>query len=268
MIVSTYRIDYRYGETIKLMPLFCAHLGSANCDEKKLKQDIAVAAANPNHYLFGGGDLNDMVILADTKRYTKANDICPTDDIVDYQIDRAEEILDPMRGRIIGLGEGNHEEEIAHRCGTNPSKRLAKRLNTTYLGYSGLIRLQLSENGARGRTVDIRWHHGWGGGGSRTRGYPLTKYSKDIAYWKADLYLYGHDHQKQDDRIVGFGIGARNTLCARDRMLVVCGTYLKTYTLTEYPTYGEKAGYPPVAIGCPTINITPNADWVTMSVDS
>jgi hypothetical protein len=206
------------------------------------------------------------VIVSDTKRYSKVIDTTPTDAIIDDQIDGLYEIIKPIRNRIIGLGTGNHEKNILKRCSTHPMKRLAKRLEVPFLGYSGLIRLILSEGGSAGRKVTIRWHHGWGGG-SRTQGADLTKYSKDMIYWEADVFLYGHVHRKQSDRIPRLGLWGEK-LIAKPKLLGICGSYLRTYLPGPDSTYSEEAGYPPTEIGSLTLNIKPRHRWVHMWIDT
>ena len=123
-----------------------------------------------------------------------------------------------------------------------------------------------NESGSRGRTVNIRMHHGWGGG-SRTQGADLTKFSRDVANFDCDLFLYGHVHRRQDDRVPRLGLTG-DKLVSKPKVMVICGTYLKTYTSDANVSYSEAKGYPPTEIGAPTITITPDAQWVKMAVVS
>jgi hypothetical protein len=163
------------------------------------------------------------------------------------------------------MGRGNHESELLKRHGTNLTKRLAENLGCPDLGYSGLYKLNFSENGSRGRTLIIRYHHGWGGG-SRTQGGDLTKFSKDMTYWVADLFLYGHVHRKITDTVDRLGLAGRK-LISRPKFMCICGTFLKTYSPNTDSTYSEEKGYPPVSIGGLTVNIKPDANWLTISAD-
>ena len=262
MVVTTYRIPYTYGETIQIKPIADVHAGNKHCDIAAFKAWLA--EGNGNRYFLGIGDLTDSIVVPD-KRYAKSADATEGDSIIDEQVESMADLLGSYKEHIIGLGLGNHEEIIIRRCGTNPVKRLCERLGCDYLAYSGLIRLILSENGSRGRTITIRYHHGWGGG-SRTQGADLTKYSKDIAYWDADLFLYGHVHRRQSDRIPRLGL-AGDKLISRPKLIGICGTFLKTYSQGEDTTYSERAGYPPVEIGGLTVNIKPTRNWVKMWID-
>ena len=268
MIVTTIHIPYKYGDTVSLLPLSDIHRGSKHCDVRALHETLK--QTTDETIIIGLGDWFDAIIAKDI-RYRKSNDDTLGDEVLDEQIDLLQSDLEPYKGKIHAVGIGNHEEQIINRCGTNITKTLCKKLSSDkhevkYLGYSGLIRLLFSENGGRGRTVVIRYHHGWGGG-SRTQGADLTKYSKDVSHWEADIFLYGHTHRKQDDRIPRIGlVGER--IVAKPKIICICGTYLKTYSSSENPTYSEVKGYPPVEIGTPLIHITPTEHWVEIKAES
>ena len=267
MIIMTKRIPYKTGKKITIIPIFDAHVGNKLFDEPALRKDLKMADA-PDTYIIGGGDIMDSVITSDIKRYKKSIDASEGDDILDQQINKAYELLLPYREKIIIMHEGNHEENITKRCGTNPMKRLCSLLEVPFGGYSSLLRLVFyrSDNNGCSRSLIIRTHHGWGGG-SRTQGADLTKFSKDMNYWDADIFLYGHVHKKQDDIIPRLGL-VGNKLVAKPRIICLCGTYLKTFTLDTNASYSEVNGYPPTQIGCQTISILPDAHgWLDMKVN-
>ncbi|RLE19177.1 MAG: hypothetical protein DRJ50_12420 [Actinobacteria bacterium] len=259
MIVTTYRIPYKLGQTVKIKPIFDVHLGSSYCDVSAFKKYLV--DSDPDTYFLGGGDLLDSIIIGD-KRYEKHAD-STTGAIVDDQVALACEYLRPYAKKIIGLGRGNHEDVIIRNCGTDPINSVCTNLGVPYLGYSGFVKLILSEsNKSRSRTVVIKWHHGWGGG-SRTQGADITKFAKDTAYWDADLFLYGHTHKLQWDVTQRLGLSGEK-LIARPKLFAICGTFLKTFSNTTDATYSERAGYPPTTIGGLTVNIKPTQNWVDM----
>lgn len=260
MIIAEHVIPYTYGDTIKIKPLFDIHCGNKGFNEYEFKKYMEEDTDDLT-YFFGGGDLIDSITITD-KRYSKDSDTTDSDEIIDEQISKLFWLLEPYRTRIIGLGIGNHELTIRKRGGTNPAKRLSKELSTEdheikYLGYSGFIRLLLrDETKGRNREIIIRWHHGWGGGG-RTLGTSMTKYGKDIPHYDADIYLYGHDHQKKADKIITKKVSGKKILTQR-RVIGSCGTYLETFmNNSEEILYSEQAGYAPTEIGGLIINIKP-----------
>ena len=252
MVVTERAIGYKTGQTFYLKPIFDVHLGKAACDVKAFKAFLA--DSDENTYFIGGGDLYDSVVVTDP-RYRKSQDNTVGDAVVDRQIDRGVALLEPYRERLLGLCAGNHEDVVTKKCGTNMTQRTCDALGVPFLGYSGLYRLRFSENGGRGRKLVIRYHHGWGGG-SRTQGADLTKYSKDMQYWDADLFLYGHVHRRQTDKVDRLGLCGKK-IVPRPKWMCICGTFLKTYTATSDPTYSEIKGYPPVSVGGVVVEIKP-----------
>lgn len=249
-------------DVIRIKPVFDVHLGARACDVNAFKAHMA--DSDDNTYFLFGGDLFDSIIATDP-RYRKSGDGTVGDEIIDEQVELGYSIIEPYKDRILGMASGNHEDAIAKRHGTHPIKRLCRRIGCPFLGYSGLFRLQLKKR-KKGklqggtRKVVIRYHHGWGGG-SRTQGADLTKFSKDILYWQADVFLYGHVHRKQTDSIPRLGL-VGNKLVAKPKIIAICGTFLKTYNVGGDPTYSEIKGYPPVMVGAPEIHIRPQAYWV------
>lgn len=261
MIVTTKRILYEYGQTFKLKPISDIHIGAKAFDRNAFKEYLE--DSDENTYFLGIGDLYDAIVVNDI-RYQKSSDDEDGDDIIDKQVKKGVKFLEPYKDRIIGLGVGNHERTVIKRCGTDMIKRTCEELGVPSLGYSGLFRLIFREKDGRGRTVIIRYHHGWGGG-SRTIGADLTKFSRDVAYWDADVFLYGHVHKKQTDEIPRLGLRGEK-LYAKPKVICICGTFLRTYMDSSDATYSEVCGYPPVAVGGITLSIKPNQEWVDIKV--
>jgi hypothetical protein len=260
-----YQIYYRPNEVITLKPIFDVHLGNVQCDIDAFKQYVT---PDPLTYFIGGGDLLDSVITRDIKRYSKASDASVGDAIIDEQVDEMVKILTPVKKNIIGIGSGNHEAKITIHCGTDPAARLCKELGTRYLGYSWLVDLTfINKKSGHWDNLIIKGNHGWGS--SRTQGGDLTKYSRDVGYWDADLFLYGHCHRHQYDEFPRIGV-KKGKLYARPKIMVICGSFLKTLSDGPIPSYSEQAGYPPVSIGGIPIHIKPGKDgmeiWTEMKV--
>jgi len=253
------RITYRMGDQFVLKPIFDVHLGNRACDENAFRSYLA--DSDERTFFIGGGDLMDAVITSDLKRYRKGIDMSPSEAIIDYQVDRAAAFLSPYREQILGLGSGNHEDTLVTKCSTDMTKRLCTRLDVPFLGYSGLFALRFTQGGQGGRTVVIRYHHGWAAG--RTQGGQLTSNAKDVMHFDADVCLYGHGHKLLTDSIARLGISKTNRFISKDIIICLCGSFLKTYLEGE-TTYSEKKGYPPTRIGSPYISIRPTKNSVEL----
>lgn len=205
----------------------------------------------------------DSIVISD-KRYSKSTDDTEGEAIIDEQVKQAYDILEPYASRIIGLGEGNHERVLTDRCNTNPTKRLCEKLGCTYLGYTWMCSLLLRETDGRGRTVVLYGNHGWGGG-TRTEGGDLTKYAKIMSAYESDIYLFGHTHGLLAKRSPRLSIVGKK-LVAKDRYVCICGTFLKTISPDETPSWSETKGFNPARIGGITIDIKPNGSWCDIKV--
>lgn len=262
MKVLTKHIPYVYGDTFKLKNIADLHIGSPLFDKKKFLDYMS--DVDDKTYIVGNGDLMDMIIASDIKRYKKGVDNCETETPVDEEINRAYELLKPYADRILLLGQGNHEESIVKMCGTSPMRRLAEKLGVPYAGMRWMLRLNMRTEHGNGRSVVVYGHHGYGGG-TRTEGGNLTKFFRDMAYDEADIYLFNHVHEKVYKRIPrGYHAGSKYQ--ARDRLLVIGGCFKRNSSEDDTTTWEESKGFPIRAIGGFTIYLTPNRDWVKMGI--
>jgi len=258
MEVVLKRINYKYGDEFELRPVYDVHYGINTCDVRAFKAFLG--EPNPKRQFLFGGDLLDSIIVTDP-RYQKSMDSTKGEAIIDEQVDTMVEILEPYAPQILGIGEGNHEQTITKRCSTNPTKRLCEKLGVDYLGLSGLMQIRFREANGRGRTLVIRYHHGWGGG-ARTAGASVTKYEKDMKYWDADIFIYGHDHQRKIDNNDRLGLKG-NKLISRPQWLGVCGSFMKTFVEGAI-SYSEIKGYFPTSVGGIQFRVKPDKHWLTI----
>jgi hypothetical protein len=266
MLVATIVIPYHYGDTFKLLPLTDIHYDGKGknsiCDIGKLRKDLK-ERVDEKTIIMGLGDWFGGIIPSDVKRYRKEHDAAEGADILDEQVEGLAEELMPYRENIYVILMGNHEDTILSHCATNLTQRLINKLNEGIQKpiingeYSALIQLRFSENGSRGRSMIIRAHHGWGGG-SRTEGADITKFSHDVKFWQADLFLYGHVHKlKVNDIEEGRIVGDSDWKTYLKRM-VICGAYQRTYSKGNTATYAERRGYPPTTLRHPIIYLSPD----------
>lgn len=254
-------IEYIYGESIQIRPIADVHLGHTLCDKEAFK---AYLRANDKAWFVGLGDLLDSITVTD-RRYTKAMDGTESEAIVDDQVNEAIDILKPYASRILGLGEGNHERVLVDRTNTNVTRRICEALNVPYIGYTWIIKLTMREDDGRGRSVLIYGNHGFGGS-SRTIGGSLTSFSRVLQSYEADIFLFGHVHRLQVDRVERLGL-AGTKLIAKPKHLAICGTFLHTVTSDNpIPSWSETKGFAPARIGGPEVTITPNKSWVDIRI--
>jgi hypothetical protein len=266
--ILVYPIKYGSNkQVIKVRPLMDLHKGAKTCDMRAFREWLK--EHDENTYYYTNGDLWDMIFFDDKRFRLSGHEAMDgeDDDPIDIEVREMAELLNPIKGNIICVGTGNHEDVIAKRCKTNPSKRLAELIGVPYMGYSFWFRLALSWNGGSGRTVDFFSTHGFGGG-TRTEGGSVTKYSKFSDRFLCDVFVAGHDHRKQYVRYPLLGITGKKNVSLFSKSKIVClgGSWKKTYGNGTAVTWEETKGFPPGEIGGITIEIKPSSTWVKMNV--
>lgn len=99
------------------------------------------------------------------------------------------------------IGKGNHESSILKRNGTCLISTLVHRLNSDHGGnvftggYGGWIRFLFNVNKTMRSSVNLKYHHGAGGGGPVTRGVIQT--NRQAVYQPdANIIVNGHTHDE------------------------------------------------------------------------
>jgi len=171
------------------------------------------------------------------------------------------------------VGDGNHEQEFIKENSTDPMKRFCEKAGYLKRGgydYYFVINFHRKSNGKKcsGISYVIYVHHGWGTA-ARTEGAAITKYSRVVAYYHADLYLFGHTHGLWAHPTVRIEPKMRGEGYKEKRILVAeCGTYLKTFLDQKDPTYSEMKGYSPKVLGCARFKLRPNKYTSMVEVES
>lgn len=252
--ILVYPIQYKSRkDIIKIKPIMDLHKGSKTCDLKAFKQFIS--DNDELTYFYTNGDLWDAIYFRDKRFKASGQDKTDKDDAIDEEIDEMAELLAPIQDRLICIGHGNHEETVLKMCLTNMSKRLANRLNVPYLGYSFWLRLKLACL-QRIRTVDIFSTHGFGGG-TRTEGGSVTKYSKYADRYDCDIFVAGHDHRLQFVKYPLLAITGDNSVKMFSKSKLIClgGSWKKAYSSDTSTTWEETKGFPAALMGGMTIEI-------------
>jgi len=204
----TITIPYTWGQEMFLIPFGDVHRDTPSCDVDRWKWFLDGCKKYPQDrtYYLGMGDFNDFASSKEQKALSHADIHDQTRDKFDEIVKRdnrkfAEEISF-MRGRILGLLDGNHNWTF--RDGTTATQDLCDRLEAPYLGWLAHLTLNLdlyNSTGTRrykgpgGIRIFIVPCHGKAGGilmgTSINQVDNLTK-----IFPIADIYIMGHDHQR------------------------------------------------------------------------
>jgi len=246
-----------------------------------LKQDIDTVANDPFSFAFLGGDLAEFIDLHDPRFDSKCVPANLT--IEDYGdlgavlMKRIRDLAWPLKGKLLGAVQGNHEENFMRRNHQEGLMNwLTTELGVRYLGYSALIDIVFirsskfetpriinldetkNDEGAKvGDSSSFRVfiHHGFGN--ALTEGGKLNTLIKCMERFQADIYTVGHVHDPSAKPIVLVGANENCTkLTDVYRVGLVSGSYLKSYE-QGCTNYSEKKGMRPVPLGSRFVKVSP-----------
>lgn len=233
------------------------HEEARDCNEELIEQRLAERNELPNHLIFFGGDVLNLIMPKDFKRYmvsTAATHLATRDDYLNAALDYAENRWKPHKKRIMAVGKGNHEQKVVEYHSYDIVREFCRRMGVPAAGYCGMLRLHFEHKSSGRRALFcVAWHHGaWGGVVIQGLAGAERFFSK-IEGW--DVALYGHNHATNTRMYDSLYFDGRGKVKHRPRALVNCGTYLKTMVNDDMPDYAEQKGYPPVHLGSPMIRL-------------
>ncbi len=170
------------------------------------------------------------------------------EDSANSNVGRLAKELGFMKGRLIGLINGNHFYDYPN--GINSDQKLAERLGCPYLGCSSFIRLSIARYG-KYSNFDIWAHHG--AGGARLPGGSINRVDQMRDHAEADAYVMGHDHKRgvfpANPRLSIERIRMRELrLKQRQSWLIRSGSFLKSYE-HNHASYNVDAARGPSSLG-------------------
>lgn len=235
------RVTLPWRPRIRLVFSGDEHVGNRECDEQLLQATVAAIAADEDAYLIGLGDTIDAINWHD-KRFepNQLADWMTIGDLAD--IARAEtaryaEIMRPVRGRILALCQGNHEEALGHYAERDVYRDISEALGVPpdrRLGFGGFLQIRIADRrgkqyesgekrGSRNAwNLTLFCHHGYANG--RLAGAKMLALERLPFSFRADIYAMGHSHLKAGmvKRLVGPN-------GAQDMALLNVGAYLTPY---------------------------------------
>ena len=251
-----FNFNCKSGEEFNITPLFDLHEEARDCAHELIEQRIDERNQLPNHYIFMGGDVMNCIMPKDMKRYkvsTAATEIAARDDYLNATLEYEMDKWAKHKDRILAIGKGNHEQKAVEYHGYDITRELCRKLGVPTAGYSGALRFRFNMQNSR-RHFNIAWHHGaWGGQVIHGFGGAERFFFKFRYPW--DAALFGHNHHSDVRWYDLIDFSQRGKMLFTPTAIVCCGTYLKTFGGGDEPDYAEQAGYPPVHLGSPLINI-------------
>jgi len=243
------------------------HLGTANCAESMLDRTLEAIEKDPNGLFIGMGDYAECITPQDPRFDARSVDkyyLERLEDIAGAQFMEVRKKLKPLaeQGKIIGLLDGNHEDNIRKRHYRHLTMDLCRELNVPYLSYTSFIVLRFQVKGKTSSSYPssaytISAAHGWGAG--RKKGSHINRIGDMLAWSDFDIALRGHIHRIITDTTTRLKISqsSKTPILYQDTpVLGYTGCYYRSY-IAGQDCYAEKAEYPPSDLGCVVVHIKP-----------
>jgi len=245
-----------------VIPFGDIHRSAPLCHEEKWKEFLSWAKTKKDAYFLGMGDYDDLVSTSEREGLIGARLHDSTIQTIELTFrkytDRLVNEISFMKGRIIGLIEGNHYGLFQN--GTTTTQRMCEALGCRYLGCSAFVRLSVPMHGNVSNVVDIWAHHGLGA--ARLIGGSLNRVQQMAEAAEADIYLMGHDHKKSVatlNRLRLTGGGGKLRLSHRKALLARTGSFLRGYVPGSHSYVADRM-LNPTDLGVVKIELTPRRD--------
>ena len=227
------------------------HIGDEHCDMKRLLERIEYVKNTPNAYCIMNGDILDNATktsIGDT--YTQ--EFNPME-----QLQRAVELFEPIKDKILCITHGNHENRTYRKEGINLSWLIAKQLGL-HERYSptsvvlfirfGKVSTGHKESGGNLRKICYTIYALHGSGGGRKEGAKAIRLADMASIIDTDIYIHSHTHlgmiMKQGFHRVNM---QNSSVACVDKLFVNTAANLK------YGGYGEAGEFKPSSLETPVI---------------
>ena len=257
----------KFGEPIYLIPFGDVHRSSPLCDVDRWLETLEWAKTKKRCYFLGMGDYDDLASTSERHLLGSPHLHESTKQTLEQlylkHTKRFAKEIECMRGRLIGIMDGNHFGEF--QSGITTDQKLAEMMDCKYLGASTFIRLRFKSTTKHNSNmaVDIWAHHGKGA--SRLIGGSLNKVEQMAECAEASVYLMGHDHKKSIGTKTRFQLVAAPNggvrLSHRKVLIGRTGSFLKGYEEGQ-PSYVVDACLNPSDLGVIKIEMTPKRNEI------
>lgn len=247
---------------IKIVPVGDIQLGAGGVSMDTLARDVQRGLAN-DAWFIGMGDYVDSMSPSGRRKYASADfydsTIQQLNKGAEKDIEQLWEILEPTKGKWLGLHQGHHYHDF--KDGSTTDTRLATMLGCPFLGDSAFTRITFKRGQGTARQLTLYSTHGEGSG--QTQSAPLSKLEKVAGGISADLYLINHYARKGAQPADVLYMDDRGHINHRTVYYIATGGYMGAYVEGSHKdgraqgSYVEKAMLKPTTLGGVMISATP-----------
>jgi len=262
MRVVNHRLKYNKDTFATFVGLGDLHYGTKNFDQEKFDSFIKWAVKTPDLHLILMGDLGEFINHKDTRRFNPKNIIndCLLNlgDIINFQVSRICELLEPIKDKIDGTVIGNHEEAIQHHFVDDLYYDICKKLGILKydLGVGGFVTYNFEhKSGGNVKTLVFNIQHTMSTG--RKAGGKTNRLEDLFSQYECDIILRGHSHDRIAVPFLSHFVTKSGEHRERKRLGIITGSFLKTRK-SETISYADKADYPSKDRGVVIITYRPS----------
>jgi hypothetical protein len=240
-------------EVLELHTFADEHIGDDHCDMPRLRSRIDYVAATPNAYCIMNGDILDFASR------TSIGDIEAREFNIMEQLQKAVELFEPIKDKILAITNGNHENRGYKKEGIDISKMIAMQLGLVerYTPTSAIIFLRFGaaakhrgkNRGHEPQLFTIYVNHGAGGG--RKEGAKAIRLADMASIIDADIYIHSHTHLPMIMKQGFFRTDTRSSSVTN-----VTKLFVNTASNLNYGGYGEAGEFKPNSKDTPVIYLT------------
>jgi hypothetical protein len=239
-----------FGDVHKFAPLHSTH---------HWESFLGWAREHERCYFIGMGDYMDLASASERNilrdRRIHESSIKTLEELYDSHLEQFYRDIGFMKGKMIGMMEGNHYGEYA--SGITSTQKMCEMFGCKYLGASAFIRITILYKDVKHASIDVWAHHGRGA--ARLVGGSLNRVAQMGEQAEADIFLMGHDHRKSAGttsrlRLAGGGGGLK--VVHRKQLYIRTGSFLRGY-VNGQPSYVADMNLNPADLGVVKITIVP-----------
>lgn len=247
--------------TVEVLASGCLHFGNSGTQEHQIRKMVEYIAAAPNRRLILLGDVTDGISVSDSR--FNPREVAPwlaTADLSNrilLEAERAIQFLSPIKDRIDGIIEGNHEGGCRRRSQVDIHRVLYNGLGVESLGLMAFLKYTfVGRDRGEAEPLVFYCEHGSGGAGMvGTVMNKLIKRAKDFT--SSDVVLGSHHHRSGGTTAETVDYDAvAHRLRYKSTLVVTVGTFLNYHT-SGRETYGEQFAMSPHGIGPAKIIVRP-----------
>lgn len=220
---------WEYSFNVKIQDLLGfgdLHNGAPTCDMDKARLKVREIKKHGTAVI-SMGDL-----IENNNRYSVGAGVYEQTITPMAQMDEVCKLLEPIKGQIMVMLDGNHEFRTWKECGFKPTQIIAERLGVPYAGFEAFVRMKVKK-----QIYTVYATHG-----STSSRFPWTRMKclEDIMRnVDADICLMGHTHDKLYHEMAYKGITDKK------KIGVLTGSFLKDDPFG----YAAMKNLPPVKTG-------------------